>query len=218
MSNTTPETNESLPTKVDGDIEVKKFEGSIYQNSEAFDYAKRVAGMFKVSQLVPEAYRNNPADIMIAIDQANRLNISPLFLMQRMSIVKGKPVIEGQLVIALINERGPFKEPLKFKYSGEGDARQCVCSGVRRENDELCESKVTVTMAKTAGWYETNKNWKALTDQMLAYRSAMFLSRVYCPEVCFGMQLRDEVIDANHEKTIEQGKKISALNDRLNKK
>lgn len=208
---------ETLPTKVEGDIEIKQFEGSIYQNSDAFEYAKRVASMLKVSQLVPEAYRNNPADIMIAIDQANRLNISPLFLMQRMSVVKGKPVLEGQLVIALINQRGPFKEALKFRYEGLGDTRQCTCIGERRDNDTKCESTVSVKMAKDMGWWSRNPLWAAMTDQFLAYRSAMFLSRVYCPEVVFGMQLRDEVLDVTNAKVVEQQNKVSALNERLSK-
>ena len=210
-------TTESLPTKIDGDVEITKFEGSIYQNSEAFDYAKRVAGMLKASQLVPEAYRNNPADIMIAIDQANRLNISPLFLMQRMSVVKGKPVLEGQLVIALINQRGPFKESLKFLYEGAADTRSCTCFGERSDNGEVCKSTVTVAMAKAMGWWDRNPLWKAMTDQFLAYRSAMFLSRVYCPEVVFGMQLRDEVLDVTNAKVVEQQNKVSALNERLSK-
>lgn len=211
------QTKGDLPAKIDGDIEIKKFDGSIYKDSESFEYAKRVATMLKVSDLVPESYRNNPANIMIAIDIANRLDISPLFLMQRMSVVRGKPVIEGTLVIALINQRGGFKENLKFEYIGESESRECKCSATRKSDDELCEAKVTVKMAKDMGWYDRNPIWKAMTDQMLAYRSAMFFSRLHCPEVVFGMNLRDEIIDITNSESEEQQKKINALNERLKK-
>jgi hypothetical protein len=144
-----------------------------------------------------------------------RLNISPIFLMQRMSVVKGKPVVEGQLVIALINQRGPFKEALHFEYSGKGEDRSCTCIAVRKDNDRECSSTASVAMAKAAGWWERNPLWRSLTDQMLAYRAAMFFARIYCPEVTFGMQLRDEVIDVSGQASEVQKQKVSALNERL---
>jgi hypothetical protein len=209
---------DTLPTAKE-DSELVPIGNSIYLDPVAFEHAKTVAKMLRASDLVPESYRRNPADIMIALDQAARLNLSPVFLMQRMSVVKGKPVIEGQLVIALVNERGPFKDPLEFILEGQGDARKCTCKGVRRDNGRVCETAVSVAMAKKVGWYSRNPLWEAMTDQMLMYRSAMFLSRVHCPEVIFGMSMKDEIIDVtgNEEKVIQQGNKISALNERLSK-
>jgi hypothetical protein len=195
--------------------ELKPNSGTIYTDSNAFEVAKKVTAMLKMSDLVPDSYRNNPANIMIALDQAMRLNISPIFLMQRMSVVKGKPVMEGQLVIALINQRGPFKDSLHFKYEGEGEGRSCTCLAVRRDNGQECSSSVSVAVAKAAGWWERNPLWRALTDQMLAYRAAMFFARIYCPEVTFGMQLKDEVLDAAGQAAEEHRSKVSALNERL---
>jgi hypothetical protein len=126
---------------------------------------------------------------------AFRLQVDPLMLMQGIYIVKGKPGMEAKIAIGLVNSRGPFTGPIQYAYSGQegGDDRSCVAWAVHKATGQRCEAKVTLAQARAKGWYQSNENWRTLTDLMLAYRSATFLARLYAPETLMGMQTVDEV-------------------------
>jgi hypothetical protein len=124
---------------------------------------------------------------------AKRLDIDPFTFMQNTAIVKGKPSMEGKLVIALVNSRGGFAHGLRFKYSGSGESRSVVCWTTTKDG-EVLEEKMSYADAKAWGW-TANNIWQKMTDQMLAYRSGTFFARKYCPEITLGMPTKDELED-----------------------
>lgn len=160
-----------------------------------FEHLYRVGRMFSNSGMVPKHYAGKPEACMVATLMAMRCEIEPLMFMQHSYVgPDGKPALDAQMVIGLINTRGPFKGPVNFTLTGEGDTRKCVAwqdskGGVR------CEVDITVQVAKDEGWYGRNSKWRSMTDQMLRYRSATWLGRAYCPEVLMGMPTTDEVED-----------------------
>ena len=190
----------------------EKIDGSIVESSAVFNQVTRVAKVFAASKLVPEAYRGNLADCFIAVNLARQLNVDPFMFMQNSYVVYGKPAMEGKLVIALINSRGPYKHGVRFRLSGEGDARKCVAWGERRNTGDVDEVEVSVKMAKDQGWWtKKDSKWPVMTDQMLRYRSAAFLARAYCPEVMMGLQTVEEVQDVNGVEVIGSGRSSAAL-------
>lgn len=73
--------------------------------------------------------------------------------------------------------------------------RQCTAYATRHTG-ELCEAVVSMEMAKAEGWLgKAGSKWITMPEQMLRYRSAMFLARLYCPEVVLGLQAADELED-----------------------
>ena len=48
----------------------------------------------------------------------------------------------------------------------------------------------------------SNKKWKTMPEQMLAYRAAAFFARLYCPEVLMGCQVEGEAEDITPDKRI----------------
>jgi len=55
---------------------------------------------------------------------------------------------------------------------------------------------VTWAMVEAEGWAsKAGSKWKSIPDLMFRYRSAMFLARLYCPEVLLGMHSVDELHD-----------------------
>ena len=79
---------------------------SLLFDAERFDHAQRVAKMLSTSTLVPEHFRNNIGNCVIALNYADRIGADPFMVLQNMYVVHGRPGVEGKLVIALVNQSG----------------------------------------------------------------------------------------------------------------
>ena len=157
--------------------------GNVWQNKEAFNQALRAAQMLSQSTLVPQNYQGKPQDCFIAVEMAARMNTSPIFIMQNLYVVKGKPSWAGQACMAMINACGKFRD-VKHVYTGEKgtDSRGCYVTATRISDGEIVNgTEVTMALVKAEGWI-TNTKWKNMPEQMLGYRAASFFARMYCPE------------------------------------
>ena len=154
--------------------------------------------MLSKSTVVPQAYQGKPEDCFIAAEMASRMNTSPLFIMQNLYVVKGKPTWAGQACMAMIQACGKFKN-VKHVYTGERgkDTRGCYVEAVRISDGEVLHgTEITIQMAKDEGWL-SNSKWKTMPEQMLGYRAASFFARMFCPEAMMGLQTTEEVYDVN---------------------
>lgn len=169
---------------------------SIFDNAERFDHYQRVAKAFASSELVPQQFRGNIANTLIALDMADRLKANPMAVMQSIYVVHGKPSWAATFIIAQINASGKFS-PLRFDIRGTGDAKTCVAWVKELESGERIEGpEVSVQMSKAEGWYDRNgSKWKTMPDLMLRYRAATLFGRLYCPELLMGMKTEDEQAD-----------------------
>lgn len=170
---------------------------NVWSDKSAFDQMTRVASMLSKSTLVPQNFQGKPEDCFIAVEMAARMNTSPIFIMQNLYVVKGKPSWAGQACMAMIMSCGKFKS-VKHNYTGEKgtDSRGCYVSAVRIADGELVTgTEVTIGMAKSEGWL-SNSKWKSMPEQMLGYRAASFFARMHCPEALMGLQTAEEVYDA----------------------
>ena len=164
---------------------------NVWTDKTAFDQLTRVATMLSKSTVVPQAYQGKPEDCFIAAEMASRMNTSPLFIMQNLYVVKGKPTWAGQAC-------GKFKN-VKHVYTGERgkDTRGCYVEAVRISDGEVLHgTEITMQMAKDEGWL-SNSKWKTMPEQMLGYRAASFFARMFCPEAMMGLQTTEEVYDVN---------------------
>ena len=170
---------------------------NVWQDKKAFDQVARVAGMLAKSTIVPQNYQGRPEDCFIAVEMAERMNTSPIFIMQNLYVVKGKPSWAGQACMAMINACGKFKN-VKHVYTGTKgtDSRGCYVTAIRISDGETVNgTEVTMKLVKDEGWI-TNSKWKNMPEQMLGYRAASFFARMYCPEALMGLQTYEEVVDA----------------------
>lgn len=179
---------------------------NVWQDKKAFDQVARVANMLSKSTIVPQNYQGKPEDCFIAVEMAARMNTSPIFIMQNLYVVKGKPSWAGQACMAMINACGKFKS-VKHVYTGTKgtDTRGCYVTAIRvSDGENVNGTEVTMKMAKDEGWI-TNSKWKNMPEQMLGYRAASFFARMYCPEALMGLQTYEEVLDAEpQQKTTAQ--------------
>lgn len=194
-----------------------------FSNSKSFEHAQRVAKMLAASDLIPQNYRGNIQNTMIALEMANRIGASPLQVMQNLYIVHGKPSWSSSFIIAAINASKKFS-PLRFELTGEDDALTCFAWAYDLQNNEKLEGpKITMEMAAAEGWLQkAGSKWKTMPTLMIRYRAAAFFGRLYAPEILMGMQTMEEVIDAQvtqaspEDKKAALEQKLSQLNASIN--
>lgn len=161
-----------------------------------------IAVQLSKSTIIPDNYKNQPQNIMIALELSQNMNLTPFLVMQNLSIIKGKTSWSGSFCKFLIERTGKFKD-LELNYIGDksNDTYGCYLSATRVSDGRRIDGpEVTMATAKAEGW-TSNKKWATLKDLMLAYRCQSFFARIYCPEALNGIYTDDEVfeISSNNE-------------------
>ena len=155
------------------------------------------------SCLIPETYRNKPENCYLALDMANRLGYSVQMVMQNLYVIEGRPAWSAQFVIAAMNASGKF-EPIRFEFTGEKENYGCVAYTKDIQGNKLVSTKVTMRMAQLEGWLSrAGSKWKTMPDQMLRYRAASFLAKIYAPEILMGLQTVEEVEDFSRSSPVD---------------
>jgi hypothetical protein len=164
-----------------------------------FEHAQRIAKLLSSSDLVPNQYKGNIANTMVALEMAHRMNASPLMVMQNLHIIHGRPSWGSSFIIASLNSCGRFGT-LRF----ESTPTSCKAVATdKQSNSKLEGPTVTMEMAKAEGWLDKpGSKWKTMPELMLKYRAAAFFGRLYAPEIMMGLYSADEIVDiaANNAK------------------
>ena len=168
----------------------------IYSSSDTFNLAYQMAKGLSQSTLVPQQFQNNPANCLIALEQSNRLNISPMAVMQNLYIVQGKPSFSSSFIIGLINASGKYDMELQFdEEEKDGKPYACTC-WTELNGRKVSGIKITMDMAEKEGWLKKNgSKWQTMPQVMLRYRAASFFARMNCPELSIGLYSKEELDD-----------------------
>lgn len=183
---------------------------SIWTDQKVYKTAIQQAQILAKSDLVPEqTYKGKPANCLIALDLAYRMNMSPLNVMQNLYIVKGKPGWSGQFCISAVNSCGRFS-PLEFVQMVDeaGKITGYYAQATSLSTGKICTgSPVTWAMVKGEGWdAKPGSKWKTMPDQMFRYRCAAFFARTFAPEILNGLQTVEELKDVRGYDDEEQKK------------
>ena len=175
---------------------VANLKDGIYSSSDTFQLAFQMAKGLSQSTLVPQQFQNNAANCLIALEQANRLNISPLVCMQNLYVVSGKPSFSSSFVIGLINASGKYDMELQFdEEEKDGKPYACTC-WTELNGRKVTGIKITMDMAEKEGWLKKNgSKWQTMPQVMLRYRAASFFARMNCPELSIGLYTKEELDD-----------------------
>jgi hypothetical protein len=175
---------------------VASLENGIYSSSDTFKLAYQMAQGLSQSTLVPQQFQNNPANCLIALEQSNRLNISPMAVMQNLYIVQGKPSFSSSFIIGLINASGKYDMELQFdEEEKDGKPYACTC-WTELDGRKVTGIKITMDMADKEGWSKKNgSKWVTMPQVMLRYRAASFFARMNCPELSIGLYSKEELDD-----------------------
>lgn len=168
---------------------------SFFSSPKLFEHVQRVSLMFSKSELVPKRYQNNPGNCVIALEMANRMNASPLMVMQNLDIIQGKPGWSSVFLIATLNSSGKFS-PLRYEEDNENGGRTRAWAVDKLNNEKVYGAWVSMEMAKAEGWIDkAGSKWKTMPEVMRRYRAASFFTKQFAPEVSMGLQTIEEVYD-----------------------
>lgn len=177
----------------------------IGQQVKKFEIQQRMAQMYSTSTIIPDTYKGNIGNCVIAIDMAMRMNANPLMVIQNLYIVHGNPSFSSKFLIATINASGRFT-PLRYEFRGKEGTDGYACrvyayeSWDKDHKDPLFGDWVSIEMAKKEGWFDkSGSKWKSMPNQMLRYRAAAFWQRVYCPEISMGLMTSEEYEDIDDQ-------------------
>jgi hypothetical protein len=172
--------------------------GGIFGGIANFENGQRIARALVASDLVPAQYKGNIPNALVALDVAQRLNLSPMLVMQNLHVISGRPSWSSQFIISAINGCGRFS-PLRFTMEGtEGhDDFACTAWAVEKATGERLDGpRVSIAMAKAEGWYgRSGSKWQTMPGLMIRYRAAAFFGRLYAPELLSGLHSAEEVAD-----------------------
>lgn len=162
-----------------------------------FEHMARVGKMMAVSPLFPDHLRKGNKESAIAngvlvMNMALRLNEDPLTVAQNIYFVSGKPGWSASYMIAKANQFGVFKDPIDWRITGAGDELAVTAQAELAATGKKVHATCTMAMAKREGWTKNSK-YQSMPEQMLRYRSATFLIRLYCPQVMVGVPSQIEI-------------------------
>lgn len=166
-------------------------------NPARFDHMYRIGRMLASSALWPAHLKGrNPeegaANGMLCLNMAERLREDPLTVAQNIYFVSGKPGWNTTYMIAKANMHGVFSDPIDWDVKGSGDTLSVTAFGLMAKSGNRVQVTCDMKMAKAEGW-TSNKKYQSMPEQMLRYRSAAFLIRLYAPEVMIGVPAQVEL-------------------------
>lgn len=186
--------------------------GGVFNSSDSFKLAAQMAKAMSQSTIVPDNFKKNEANCMVAISQAQKLGVDPFVVMNNMYMIQGKITWKSEFIIAMINASGKFDTELQFAEEAK-DGKPYACTAFTFKDGRKIEGiRVTMDMADAEGWTKKNgTKWATLPQLMLRYRAAVFFARFNAPELTSGLYTVEEGEDVNF--TTRKVKKSASLND-----
>jgi hypothetical protein len=189
------------------------------------DEVARIAEMVHAANMAPYGFKT-PQAIGTAIMMGLELGLKPMFALQKIAVINGRPSIWGDAVPALIYA-SQLVDEFEEWIEGEGDDRVAHCKIKRKGFDKAVERTFSVADAKQARLWDTREivdkwdrgakvgqkpndsPWFKYPARMLQMRARGFCSRDAVPDVLGGLYLREELepgVDAIDitESTIEE--------------
>lgn len=156
----------------------------------------QIANMMSDSDIIPDTFKKKPANVLIALNMANRLQADPLMVMQNLYIVYGNPGWSSKFLIACFNTCGRFSS-IKYEFFGTPGKDDYGCRAYATElatGEKVMSIDVTMGMAHAEGWAtKKGSKWQTMPQLMLQYRAATFLIRTVAPEISMGLQTAEEL-------------------------
>lgn len=158
------------------------------------------------ASLLPAAFVNQPANVLIAMEVADALGKRPFMVMQELAVISGKPSFSAKFMRALVREAGH-----RLRESVENGIARCVI--VRHDDPDYEHVAVWDEKKARDHGYWGKGHWQKNPDLMLSNRALSECVRSACPEVLGGVSYTpDEVEDfAPGKTTVQQTPKVKPL-------
>lgn len=165
------------------------------------DQAWRMAVAFANADIVGSDLRGKPANAFLVMLYGQRLGLPPEVAISAISVVKGKPRMSGQLLLAKVREaghrpkivHGDGKCTVTITRGDDGDEHTEEFTLADAVTAKLCSIKDGKPYARSAKGEPLP--WENYPKRMLQWRAVGACVDVICPEVRMGFAVEDEMDD-----------------------
>lgn len=140
-----------------------------------------LAARFSKSALLPDSLRAKPDDVFVTLLAGHELGFTPMASLRAVHVVKGKPILAADAMVALVLGRGAAKY---FRCVEESDT-SVTYETLREGAPEPQKSTWTIKDAERAG-LAGGDNWRKYPRAMLKARCKAVLARDVYPDVLAG--------------------------------
>lgn len=141
------------------------------------------------SDLLPAAYRNKPANVLVAAHLGSRFGWDPATSCQLIDVVDGRPTLAGAAMLGLIRAAG-------HSVTLDHSDGVCVASGERSDNHDSHSVSFSRADAEKAGLAK-RKNWQQYEADMLQWRAVSRLARALFSDVLLGVRYTPEELHSD---------------------
>lgn len=147
-----------------------------------FETTRALSKELAASQLLPQALKQKPADVLAIVLTGRELGLEPMQAIRSIHIINGKPSMSADLMGALV-KKSPACE---FLVLVESTGLIATYKTKRRGEPGETVMSFTIAQAKAAGC-EGKDNWTKYPDAMLRARALAAICRAVYPDVCLGI-------------------------------
>ena len=120
------------------------------QTVKQFEVMQRMAKMYTESTIIPEAYKGNIGNCIIALDMATRMGANPLMVMKNLYVVNGNPSWSSKFLIATINMSGKYSS-LRYRKRNLGKVGKVKYNDIEWKTDPTGKSRKTIVVKEFDG-------------------------------------------------------------------
>lgn len=165
---------------------------------KTFDEAMRIASALAKSSMVPACYRNKPDDVFAAMELGSRLGMGAMQSLQNIAPINGKPSVFGDGFLGIIQSFPDYAghdEDNADTALAQGFGRCKMRRRMRDGSIKEVEQRITVDMAKKAGWWGKAGPWTGTPGRMLQWRARSWSGRdLFADRLC-GISSAEEAMD-----------------------
>jgi len=155
-----------------------------------FTEAQSMAKILATSGLLNEAIRSKPQDVLLLMMTGAELGFGPAQSIRAIDVIKGKPSLKAETMVALVKSRKDVCEYLMLVHS---DAKSATYETKRVGEPKPTTLTFTSADADTAGL--TGDNWKKFRPAMLRARASAAICKAVYPDITLGLSSSEEVVD-----------------------
>ena len=174
---------EQLPMTVRGNVP------AVSAGRDALDVRMTTAvAIAKAGEMLPRSYRGQPGAVLLAIDWAERHDVSVMDAIHGVSWVQGRPVVDSTLQRALASNAGYAVRVTQA--NGQSATVKVYGNG----GELIGEATYTMDEAKQAG-LAGKDNWKKHPTDMMVARATTRAIKWFCPEALIGGAIAADELD-----------------------
>lgn len=150
--------------------------------AQQMEFVRLVTSGARGQSILPDAYRENPANALIAVGLGQAMGLTPAESLYRIAVIKGKPSASAELIAANVRRAGH-----KLRVKVQEDPPRATCTIIRADDPDE-----PITIERDMAWAQRmglagEPNYKKQPATMLSYRAISACARLACPEALYGV-------------------------------